>query len=202
MVSCFGKLFTAVLNKRLSKFLDSKQLLGENQAGFRAGYSTTDHISNLYMIIEYYLSNKKKLYGAFVDYAKAFDSVLRKGLWLKLINHGIKGKCLIVIINMYNGIKSLIEKNGKFSNAFPCNIGIRQGENLSPLLFAIYLNDLETSFYNFGSEGTTCHNTDDENTSMRLLALLYAEDTVIFASTARDLQVSLDNLSRYSKLWK
>jgi len=40
---------------------------------------------------------------------------------------------------MYNGIKLLIDKDGNLSNTFPCNIGIRQGENLSPLLFAIYL---------------------------------------------------------------
>jgi len=41
LIICFGKLFTAVLNIRLLKFLDSKEILDENQAGFRPGYSTT-----------------------------------------------------------------------------------------------------------------------------------------------------------------
>ena len=59
-------------------------------------------------------------------------------------------RSLAVIIKMYNGIKSLIEKDRNLSDTFPCNIGVRQGENLSPLLFAIYLNDLETSLYNLG----------------------------------------------------
>ena len=98
LVSSFGKLVTAVLNMRLLKYLDSKEVL--DQAGFRAGYSTTEHIFILYMIVEHFLSNGKKLYCAFVDYAKAVDTVWRQGLWFKLINNGIKGKWLAVIINM------------------------------------------------------------------------------------------------------
>ena len=85
------------------------------------------------MIVELFLSNGKNLYCGIVDYAKAIDTVWRQGLWFKLINNGIKGKCLAEIIIMYNGIKSLIEKDGNLSDTFPCNIGVRQGENLSPL---------------------------------------------------------------------
>ena len=44
---------------------------------------------------------------------------------------------------MYDGIKSCVSINGKSSNYFPSNIGVRQGENLSPFLFTIFLNDLE-----------------------------------------------------------
>jgi len=78
----------------------------------------------------------------------------------------------------------------------------RQGENFSPLLFAIYLNDLEMSLYNLGSKPIVCQNPGNADASLRLLTLLYADDTVIFASSARDLQISLNNLSTYSKLWK
>ena len=39
ILSCFGKLFTSILNARLNKFLDAHNILEENQAGFRAGYS-------------------------------------------------------------------------------------------------------------------------------------------------------------------
>ena len=123
-------------------------------------------------------------------------------MWLKLINNGIKWKCLAVIINMYNGIKSLLEKDGNLSDTFPCNIGVRQGENLSPLLFVIYLNDLETSLFNLESKAILCQNPGNADASSRLLTLLYADDTVILASSARDLQTSLNNLSTYSKLWK
>ena len=59
LVSCFGKLFTAVINTRLLKFLDSKEILDEDQAGVRPGCSTTEHIFNLYMIAEHFISNGK-----------------------------------------------------------------------------------------------------------------------------------------------
>ena len=101
---------------------------------------------------------------------------------------------------MYDGIKSLVEKDGKLSEIFPCNMGVRQGENLSPLLFAVFLNDLQSSFSNFGNEAFV-FNLDDQQV-LRLHALLYADDTVLFANSAESLQKSLNILSRYSRLWK
>ena len=44
ILSCFGKLFTCLLNSRLTKFCDENQIIGEEQAGFREGYSTVDHV--------------------------------------------------------------------------------------------------------------------------------------------------------------
>ena len=44
---------------------------------------------------------------------------------------------------MYKGIKSMLEINGMLSGFFNCNIGVRQGENLSPFLFSMYINDIE-----------------------------------------------------------
>ena len=61
IISCLGKLFTALINERLTKFADLNEIIGEEQAGFRAGYSTQDHIFTLHAIIETYLNqiNKK-----------------------------------------------------------------------------------------------------------------------------------------------
>ena len=50
---------------------------------------------------------------------------------------------------MYNGIKSVIELNGNISDIFLCNVGVGQGENLSLVLFAMFLNDIETVFENY-----------------------------------------------------
>lgn len=44
---------------------------------------------------------------------------------------------------MYKGIKSKICINGFSSDLFTCNVGVRQGESLSPFLFSLYINDLE-----------------------------------------------------------
>jgi hypothetical protein len=86
---------------------------------------------------------KKKLFCAFIDFAKAFDTVWGKGLWYKLLGNEINGKMYKVIFNMYSGIKSRVFYNGEMSEYFPCNIGVQQGGKLSPFLFSIYLNDLQ-----------------------------------------------------------
>ena len=59
LLSCIGKLFTAVLNFRLTKYLDAAGEIGDEQAGFREGYSTMDHIFTLYAIINIYISSGK-----------------------------------------------------------------------------------------------------------------------------------------------
>ena len=71
ILSCFGKLFTFILNNRLNNYLESMNLLCEEQAGFRKKYGTTDHIFNLKCIIDLYLFRGKKLFCAFIDYKKS-----------------------------------------------------------------------------------------------------------------------------------
>ena len=143
ILSCFGKLFTAVLNLRLNNFLNEHEILEENQAGFREGYSTNDHIFVLHALIELLKAKKLKLFCSFVDFSKAFDSVWRVGLWSKLLKNNINGKFFRLIFNMYQGIKSCVSFNGTQSSFFPCLRGVWQGENLSPVLFTLFLNDLE-----------------------------------------------------------
>ena len=135
ILSCFGKLFTAILNSRLNSFIDHHDILNENQAGFRSGYSTTDHISTLHILSEILKHNKKKLFCSFIDFSKAFDSVWRVGLWMKLLSNNINGKIFRIINNMYKDIKSCVMHSGEQSCFFKSQIGVRQGENLSPILF-------------------------------------------------------------------
>ena len=60
LLSCLGKRFTAVLNKRLNYYADYITLLSEAQTGFRKGYSTSDNIFVLSSLIEYLLSKGRK----------------------------------------------------------------------------------------------------------------------------------------------
>ena len=138
ILSCFGKLFTAVLNSRLNDFLNEHDTLEENQAGFRAGYSTCDNIFVLHALIEILKTKKIKLFCSFIDFSKAFDSVWRVGLWSKLLKNNISGKFFRIVYHIYQGIKSCISFNGNQSSFFPCLRGVRQGENLSPVLFALF----------------------------------------------------------------
>ena len=75
ILSCLGKLFTALLSERLNTFMEEDEILKENQAGFRKHYSTTDHIFSLYSLLEILKYEKKKLFCSFIDLSKAFDSV-------------------------------------------------------------------------------------------------------------------------------
>ena len=84
---------------------------------------------------------------------KAFDTVWRTGLWVKLINTNITGNCYNVIYNLHKQTKSCIAINGQKSEFLNCEIGVRQGENLSPLLFAIFLNDLESFLSQYDASG-------------------------------------------------
>ena len=144
LLSVLGKLFTSALNSRLTTYLEGISALGEDQAGFREGYSTLNHIFVLHCLIDFYLQKNKRLYCAFVDYSKAFDLIDRSTLWIKLLGIGIKGKVINVIYNLYASAKSCVKKKNDLSQYFSCNVGVRQGDNLSPLLFATFLNDFES----------------------------------------------------------
>ena len=143
LLSCIGKLGTACLNCRITNYLDRTDALGDEQAVFRSGLSTIDHAFTLNSIIDIYLQRKKRVFCAFIDYTKAFDLVDRSSLWNKLLANGINGTIITIIYNLYLGAKSCVKYNGRVSEYFTCNVGVRQGENLSPLLFALYLNDFE-----------------------------------------------------------
>ena len=208
LLSCVGKLFTALLNKRLTSYLDAVGGIGDEQAGFREGYSTMDHVFTLYAIIEMYLAKGKRLYCAFIDYKKAFDMVNRTSLWKKMLSLGINGKLLNVIKNMYSQAKSCVKKNSLISDYFSCNVGVRQGENLSPMLFAIFLNDFEYSIsrnYNglgfLAFEVNKLLSDEDVEHFLRLFALLYADDTIVMAESAEQLQLALDAVHKYCSDW-
>ena len=199
LLCCMGKLFTMLINKRLQDYLEQNSLLGEEQTGFREGYSTLDHIFSLNCIIDLLLCQRKRLYCVFVDYKKAFDMVDRSSLWSKVLKLNIEGKVLTVIKNMYDRAKSCIKHNGKLSDFFACNVGVRQGENLSPLLFSIYLNDLQEHFTE-NCRGVTCKEGTD--VLLRLFVLLYADDTILLSESVEDLQEMLHTLENYCEQWQ
>ena len=91
---------------------------------------------------------------------------------------------------MYYHIKSRVKLDCNISVGFNCDLGVRQGECLSPFLFAMYLNDLEDEFYLKGSTGVDIG-------MLKFFLLLYADDIIIFANNAQELQTNLDILAEY-----
>ena len=205
LLSCLGKVFTAVINTRIQNYVDEKQLLDNCQSGFRKHHSTTDNIFILHNLIELVCKGKNKLFCAFIDLKQAFDKVWRNGLWEKLASYDIKGKCLRIIKKIYENIKSCILVNGAKTNFFISNIGVGQGENLSPLLFNLFLNDLTDYFRTKQCQGITIgEHSLDENifVYLKLFLLLYADDTIILADSAEKLQFALNIYASYCEDWR
>ena len=138
-----------------------------------------------------------------MDFSQAFDSIWRGGLFRKLHFNSIQGKFLRIICNMYENIKSCVKISGESSQFFASNCGVRQGENLSPILFSIYLNDLENFLLSSNISSLDLETISNEiNIYLRLLILLYADDTVIFSNNKENFQKALDSFFDYCELWK
>ena len=203
LLSCFGKLFTS-LNRRLTIFIENNNIVQAEQAGFKSDFSTIDHLIVLKSLADLYLRKRKRLYCCFVDYKKAFDTINRSTLWSKMLASGISGKLFDVTKNMYEKAKSSVALTAEAqSDFFTCNIGVRQGENLSPLLFSIYLHDLKSFISRTRNGVKDIENMQREHlyeefvTYFKLCILLYADDTVILAENPKDLQASLDEMKKY-----
>ena len=88
LLNVCSKLCSYILNQRLVIWIEENGSSGEEQAGFRRDYSTTDHIFTLFAVIQIYLLHKKKLYVAFINFKKAFDLISYANLWMILLKHG------------------------------------------------------------------------------------------------------------------
>ena len=189
----------------INNYLENMNLC-EEQAGFRKNYGTTDHIFNLKCLIDLYLFRGKKLFCAFIDYRKAFDSVNRTHLWQKLLNHHIDGKMFKTIHNLYDNAKSCVRVGHRKSEPFKSNVGVGQGENLSPILFSLFLNDL-TEFISHAYNGLVdvsemsrlLLGNDEIEVFFKLYLLIHADDTVILAESKDNLQAALNAMYLYCK---
>ena len=107
---------------------------------------------------------------------------------------------------MYAQIKSCVFLNGEKSDFFISVRGVRQGENLSPLLFSLFVNDIVDELTNHGCSPINFEdNLDYENgldTIIKLLVLMYADDTIIVADSEENLQKALNALKSYCNKWK
>ena len=137
-----------------------------------------------------YLSKKgRKLYVAFVDFRKAFDSVHHDKLMAVLNSEGVKGKFFCALKSMYKSLISCVRVNNEYSDYFDCPVGVRQGCVLSPTLFALFINQLAN---HIGETGI--HGVQLLPTLMELFILLFADDVALLSTTPLGLQTQLNSL--------
>ena len=102
---------------------------------------------------------------------------------------GLSNKILHILQDMYLKATSRVRVNGALTNPFSCDIGIRQGYNLSPLLFILFVSDLETHLKTNGARSISVSNS-------RVSLLVFADDVVLLAETQEGLQTSLHLLNQ------
>ena len=119
------------------------------------------------------------------------------GMYIKLIKEGVTGKILNVAYQLYQNVKSCVELNGKKSDYFCCNIGVHQGDSLSPLLFAIFVNDLESYLLQEGNNYLSFGGDARLENMLKLLILMYADDTVTLADSPDKLQAAINRMEKY-----
>ena len=102
--SCISKLFTLLMNNLLNAFFDTNNTNHFNQLGFRKGFRPADHVFTLKTLIDQTFYNKEDLFVCFVDFKKAYDTVWRNGLYLKLLKNGVSKKFVRILMNMYSSL--------------------------------------------------------------------------------------------------
>ncbi|GBP47781.1 Retrovirus-related Pol polyprotein from type-2 retrotransposable element R2DM; Endonuclease [Eumeta japonica] len=181
------KIFAKVILKRIERKLDEQQPI--EQAGFRRDYSVLDHIHAVRQIIEKYEEYQLIYYIAFVDYSKAFDSLVHTNIWEALKEQGIEQKYIRLIRNVYKTSSACIQLE-KIGDSFEIQKGVRQGDPLSPKLFSAVLEmvfrRLEWENLGLNIDGST------------LTHLRFADDIVLFAKTPEDLNIMLNDLASES----
>ncbi|KAJ8724843.1 hypothetical protein PYW07_015801 [Mythimna separata] len=188
LMSNLYKVFSKIILGRITKQLEENQ--PREQAGFRADYSTIDHIHVVKQIIEKLNEFGQLYYMAFVDYNKAFDSLSHNYIWKTLENQGVDKKYIQIIKKIYRNITATVqlEQQGK---EFSVQRGVRQGDPLSPKLFTAVLENIfrHLDWDNFGININ----------GLNLNHLRFADDIVIFAKRPDILQTMLEQLDLESK---
>jgi len=132
LLSVPSKVFTRVILNRISNTVNA--LLRENQCGFRKARGCADQIFLLRQIIEKKLEFTEDLYICFIDFAQAYDSIWRQGTWKLLSQYGCHDKIVRLLRAVYSTVQACVRIEGKESEWFGIETGVRQGCILSPTL--------------------------------------------------------------------
>ena len=147
LTSCLGKILERIIADRLVYLLEDRHLLNPNQAGFRQGRCTTDQVLKLVQdATDTFHAPKNdghRTTVCFFDYEKAYDKVWRDGLISKMIDLDIPPRFIGYVRHFLSGRKTWVEVNDKKSEQFVLKEGLPQGSCISPLLFLIFINDID-----------------------------------------------------------
>jgi hypothetical protein len=185
-VSC--RVMESLIRDAMTAHLTANKLINKSQHGFVKDRSC---VTNLLEFLEQATTVVDSGAGfdiIYLDFAKAFDKVPIKRLLKKVRAHGIRGQVLHWIESWLRGRRQRVVLNGRFSSWEDVLSGVPQGSVLGPLLFVIFINDM-----------------DDVVTQVDSLKK-FADDTKL-GKTVRtekdreELQAALDQLCTWADKW-
>ncbi len=194
LLSCVCKVFSGIINKCITNNCEMMNIFVDEQNGFRKGRACIDHIFSLTSLVNNRLAQNKSTYACFIDMQKAFDWVDRDLLLYRLLTYNIDGNIYKCIKALYNHPTSSVLLNGYNTEWFATESGVRQGDSLSPTLFALYINNL--------AEVLKQQNLGICFEGEKVCILLFADDIVILGENEHELQSLLDSVNDWCMNWK
>ena len=186
LTSVIGKMLEAIIAKEIRQHLETHMLIRHSQHGFSKGKSCITNLLSFYRKVFETIDRGERYDIVFLDFSKAFDRVPHRRLLSKVKAHGIDGKVLEWIKGWLTGREQRVQINGKKSEWGNVTSGVPQGSVLGPLLFVIYINDLE-----IGVSSDVSKFADDTKIGRQVKNM---ED-------ARKLQEDLNRLYNWSQKW-
>jgi hypothetical protein len=113
-----------------------------NQFGFKKGVGCNQAVFTVRNIVNRFLNGGSTVNLCALDLSKAFDKVNHCALFIKLMKRRLPVELLDLLIYWLGNCYSCVKWDGVFSQFFSLKFGVRQGSVLSPILFAVYLDDL------------------------------------------------------------